>query len=330
MANRLFRGLLMAVLTTWLAGCGGMGGDDPVTGITASNFEYGQMATLTLTGNALDNAITVTSDKCSLLSLGNATSPKTRQALCLVSGTGAAFFTVRSSAGYVVYTTTLQIPEPVIAITASNVAFGQQATVTASGTAVAFGAALASGSSYTTTVNADGRALVTLGSSGHTHSVPSCAAISADRVCLDGTARLLSLAARWTPRNSPFHAYGEWWAKQEDGRLDSIHGAPDYTGKLNGGWLDLGWRLAPAWETIARVERSVARHDLVGANAALVASQAGIADSARALGSTGVVLLWRPAEGHRLAAEWHRERSESAPNTIYLLRYQMALSRGLF
>lgn len=134
MANRLFRGLLMAVLTTWLAGCGGMGGDDPVTGITASNFEYGQMATLTLTGNALDNAITVTSDKCSLLSLGNATSPKTRQALCLVSGTGAAFFTVRSSAGYVVYTTTLQIPEPVTAITASNVAFGQQATVTLTGT----------------------------------------------------------------------------------------------------------------------------------------------------------------------------------------------------
>ena len=47
---------------------------------------------------------------------------------------GAAFFTVRSSAGYVVYTTTLQIPEPVTAITASNVAFGQQATVTLTGT----------------------------------------------------------------------------------------------------------------------------------------------------------------------------------------------------
>ena len=112
MANRLFRGLLMAVLTTWLAGCGGTGGDDPVTGITATNLRYSQTAILTLSGNALDNAITVTSNKCSSLILLNTTSPNTRQAYCTVSGTGTAFFTVKSSAGYVVYTTTLQIPEP--------------------------------------------------------------------------------------------------------------------------------------------------------------------------------------------------------------------------
>lgn len=133
MVNRIFRGLWMAVLTTRLAGCGGMGSNDPITGITASNFEYGKMATLTLTGNALDNAITVTSDKCNLLTLGNITSAKERQATCYVTGTGSASFTVKSSSGYVVYSTTLSIPEPVTGITASNLNFGQQATVTLSG-----------------------------------------------------------------------------------------------------------------------------------------------------------------------------------------------------
>lgn len=178
-------------------------------------------------------------------------------------------------------------------------------------------------------VNVDGRALLTLGSSGHTHSVPSCTRISSDRVCLDGTAQLLTLAARWTPADSPFRAAAEWWFKREEGRLDSINGTPAYTGRLNGGWIDLGWRPAAGWDALLRAERLVARHDLNGANATLVASQAGISDSGRALSSLGAVLQWRPAAGHRLAAEWHRERSEPTANTVYLLRYQFNFSQGL-
>lgn len=178
-------------------------------------------------------------------------------------------------------------------------------------------------------VNADGRALVTTGNVGHTHSVPSCTRITTDRVCFFGTARLLSLAARWTPAGSPLWLGAEWWFKREDGRLDSINGAPDYSGKLNGGWLDLGWRFAPGWEVIGRAERTVVSHDLAGANAGLVAAQSGIAASDRALGSLGAVVQWRPAGGHRLAAEWHRERSEATSNTVYLLRYQFLFTRRL-
>lgn len=178
-------------------------------------------------------------------------------------------------------------------------------------------------------VNADGRALVTTGNAGHTHSVPSCTRITTDRVCFFGTAQILTLAARWTPAGSPLWLGAEWWFKREDGRLDSINGAPDYSGKLNGGWLDLGWRFAPGWEAIGRVERTVAKHDLAGANAGLVASQSGISDSNRALKSMGAVLQWRPAGSHRLAAEWHREDDGATPNSIYLLRYQFTFAQGL-
>lgn len=133
MKTSMLRMLSLLVLGTWLTGCGGLSGDAPITGITADNLKYGQTATLTLSGNALDNPVTVTSDKCSLVSLGSITSAKSRQGTCLVTGTGTATFTVKSNAGYVVYTTTLNIPSPVTAIEASNLQFGQQATVTLSG-----------------------------------------------------------------------------------------------------------------------------------------------------------------------------------------------------
>ena len=101
--------LLLALL-----GCGGGGwsGGDPVTGITATNFKYGQVATLTLTGNALDNAIKLVSDKCDYVTLGAIESANTRHATCLVTATGPVHFTVSSSTDYVVYNTTLTVPEP--------------------------------------------------------------------------------------------------------------------------------------------------------------------------------------------------------------------------
>jgi cyclophilin family peptidyl-prolyl cis-trans isomerase len=116
-----------------LVGCGGGGGNDPVTGISATNFKYGQTATLTLTGNALDNVIKLSSDKCSFITLGAIESASTRHATCIVTATGPIQFTVKSNADYVVYTTTLTAPEPVTNITASNLKYGQTAVLTLSG-----------------------------------------------------------------------------------------------------------------------------------------------------------------------------------------------------
>jgi cyclophilin family peptidyl-prolyl cis-trans isomerase len=119
--------LLLALL-----GCGG-GGSEPVTGITATNFKYGQLATLTLTGNALDNVIKLSSDKCISITLGAIQSTSTRQASCIVTATGPIQFTVSSSADYVLYSTTLTSPEPVTGISTVNLKYGQTAVLTLNG-----------------------------------------------------------------------------------------------------------------------------------------------------------------------------------------------------
>lgn len=122
--------LLLALL-----GCGGGGwnGGDPITGITATNFKYGQLATLTLTGNALDNVIKLSSDKCIAIALGPIESSSTRKATCIVTATGPIQFTVKSNADYVVYTTTLTSPEPVTEISTTNLKYGQTAVLTLNG-----------------------------------------------------------------------------------------------------------------------------------------------------------------------------------------------------
>ena len=135
MARILSWTMTAGALLLGLQGCGGGGwsGGDPVIGITATNFKYGQVATLTLTGNALDNAIKLSSDKCSYVALGAIESSSVRHATCIVTATGPIQFTVKSSADYVVYNTTLNSPDPVTSITADNLQFGAQATLTLAG-----------------------------------------------------------------------------------------------------------------------------------------------------------------------------------------------------
>lgn len=123
----VFMRLLTLFVTFLLTACGGGEDVNPITSLTASNLRYGQLATLTLRGTQLDHDIRMIADseKCSNLILSPANSANTRTATCTVVGTGPAFFTVRSHAGYVVYTTSLQIPEPVTKISGSNLSFGQ-------------------------------------------------------------------------------------------------------------------------------------------------------------------------------------------------------------
>jgi cyclophilin family peptidyl-prolyl cis-trans isomerase len=119
------RAVLFA-LPLLISACGG-GNTNAIASLTATNFAYGQLATLTLRGENLDHDIQFSADsqKCLGLTLAPATSSQTRTATCLVVGTGPAFFTVRSSAGYVIHTSTLQIPEPVTQIQSTNFGFGQ-------------------------------------------------------------------------------------------------------------------------------------------------------------------------------------------------------------
>jgi cyclophilin family peptidyl-prolyl cis-trans isomerase len=109
---------MILTCAVWLSACGG-GGADPVTGVTATNLKYGQTATLTLQGHALDNAIKVSSPACSQILLGNITSATSRTALCVVAKTGEHTITVSSSSDYVVYTSKLTVPEPQVTLTTS-------------------------------------------------------------------------------------------------------------------------------------------------------------------------------------------------------------------
>lgn len=127
--QRLTTGFL-AICTAFLSACGGAfsWNPDPVTGLTADNLALGQTATLHLTGNALNNAISITSDKCSSINPGQIGSPNTRTATCVVTDTGTITFTVSSSSGYVVYKTSLTVPEPVTDIRpVGTLTFGQEA-----------------------------------------------------------------------------------------------------------------------------------------------------------------------------------------------------------
>lgn len=171
-----------------------------------------------------------------------------------------------------------------------------------------------------------GRPLITTGVTAHTHAVPSCTTVTANRVCMVGNSDLLTLAGKWAI-NDAWTVSGEWWAKRDSGRLDSLLGTPDYVGTFNGGWIDVGWQPRAHWEVIARTERLIGSHALVGANAALIATQAGIANSTHPLTSNGVLLRWQPLAGHLIALEYHRESILQQPNTSTLLRYQYSFSR---
>lgn len=166
-----------------------------------------------------------------------------------------------------------------------------------------------------------GRPLVTLGSAGHTHTLPSCDTVTTTRVCFNGHADVATMAGTWTLNNA-WWLGGEWWLKRDSGKLDSIFGTPDYVGTINGGWLDIGWKPHPKWEVMMRTERVVAKHSLVGNNVLLIATQTGINDSSRPLISSGVALRWQPAGGHNISLEYHREEVEAKPNSATLLRYQ--------
>jgi hypothetical protein len=178
-----------------------------------------------------------------------------------------------------------------------------------------------------TTINQ--RALSTVGLAGHTHSVPTCTIASATLVCLQGAANIWTLAGRWQAAADSVWLGGEYWNKRETGTLRSNFGSPNYQGEMNGGWLEIGYPVLANLQVLARSEKLVAKHALVGANAALVATQAGIFNSSQPLSSQSVAVRWQPYSGHHLSAEWTQQNLGANHLSAYLLRYQMEFSVGV-
>ncbi|MEJ2621666.1 MAG: hypothetical protein P8163_15820 [Candidatus Thiodiazotropha sp.] len=172
--------------------------------------------------------------------------------------------------------------------------------------------------------DAEGRALITVGEGGHTHSVPSCDTVSVDRVCFNGNARVWNASARWQPVDSAWWIGGELWRKKEQGDLDSIYGVPRYEGEVNGGWIDMGYQITPSLAVNARYERMNVTNYLNGVNAGLIANQVQIASADKTPHGIGMVVEWSPWRSVRLLGEWHRDDADGASNDIVLLRLQMS------
>jgi hypothetical protein len=173
------------------------------------------------------------------------------------------------------------------------------------------------------------RALSTVGLAAHTHSVPTCTIASATLVCLQGAANLWTLAGRWQARADSIWLGAEYWSKRESGVLSNNFGKPNYQGDTNGGWLEVGYPLMPQLQILARMEKLVAKHQLIGTNAVLLANQAGIANANQPLRSEALALRWQPYPAHQLSAEWSRQDLGTQQNSVYLLRYQLAFNAKL-
>ncbi len=171
----------------------------------------------------------------------------------------------------------------------------------------------------------DGRITDQQTSLSHTHTQASCVQASANVVCFDGKSQVAVLAGQWAWPQYKTIINGEAWFKYEQGDLFSTTALVDYQGMVTGGWLTADYQWTRQLHSYLRWETLQGRHQLVGANAALLAAEAGIADSSDRPYRTGLGLVWTGDKGVRLSAEAHRENINRHVNDLFLLRYQVAL-----
>ena len=160
----------------------------------------------------------------------------------------------------------------------------------------------------------------------HTHSQASCDKATANIVCFKGDSQLAVLAAQWRFPDLKTMLNGEVWLKKETGNLSSLSGQVDYTGLITGAWLTANYQIKPSLQSYIRVENLQGRHDLVGANAALIAGEAEIGKSTGTSYRVGLGGVWLLPQGIRLSAEYHQQHIiNQKNNTVFLVRYQVDL-----
>lgn len=173
--------------------------------------------------------------------------------------------------------------------------------------------------------NVNGRATKQSTTTGHTHSQASCQQASTGQVCFDGSTSISVLEGQWLWPQYYTTVSGEAWLKQENGRLFSPTGDVDYQGTLTGGWLTVDTQLAFRFHTFMRVESLAGEHHLVGANSALIASEAGIANSGNQPYRLGLGASWTTSTGMKLTVEGHQEHINGLKNNLFVVRYQADL-----
>jgi len=111
---------LILICAVLVCACGGGDSNSPpsVSSVSATNLNYGQIATLTVRGNALQSTLKLSSAACSQIVLGSSTSNTSLTAQCVVVKTGDQTITA-SSGTSVLYTGKLSVPEPQVTLTTS-------------------------------------------------------------------------------------------------------------------------------------------------------------------------------------------------------------------
>lgn len=171
----------------------------------------------------------------------------------------------------------------------------------------------------------DGRLSEQATQAGHSHSQNACLQPGPGQVCFNGDSDVLVLAASQPVGQTRLILSGEAWLKRESGALASLSGQVDYRGVITGGWLNAAYAFSPQWTGLVRWEGLQAEHRLSGANAALLAQEAVIADSDATLSRLGAGVVWQNDRGVRVTAEVHHETLATDDNWLVLVRYQLAL-----
>lgn len=113
-----FLAIATLFFSSLFTGCGGSAGFPPViTSVKPQSLSYGRTATIYLGGKDLRSSLVVdTAGACTSPSFASNSTTDLLALNCLVTVVGDMPLTVRSDTGEVVYTTTLTVPKPQVAI----------------------------------------------------------------------------------------------------------------------------------------------------------------------------------------------------------------------
>jgi hypothetical protein len=162
-------------------------------------------------------------------------------------------------------------------------------------------------------------AVITSATGAHSHAAPECNAALKQIVCFDGNSDLLGGSLRWNSHRWPVTASLAGWLRQDSGSLYSTNGLARYTGDNQGAWADVVWRAHPQLELGLRVESLTATHQLTGAGASLLATEAGFG-AYKPASRSALMLGYLPSEQLELRLESGQEDVAGVQATYVALR----------
>lgn len=154
---------------------------------------------------------------------------------------------------------------------------------------------------------------------GHVHTAPRCDRSLSGIVCFDGRVDLLGFGAEADTGLAGLSLAAAGLLRRERGQLYGANGDTRYRGSTRGGWLDLRWQPAGAWQLALRQEWLSARHRLEGPGASLLALDAGLLPN-EASRRTTLMGGWSPGPDWLLSVEAARESIGGERQTVLALR----------